>query len=117
MYVAIIAATIPALRPLWVKSANQNEENKRQARRPDNVPRPDSARGMIPQQKEADSPSGLETRTTTQESKKQGDVGSEVGSSPDCTESMKTSEKKVEGKWIPEHSSLSDKERSVEEMV
>ena len=105
MYIAIIAATIPALRPLWIKSANQNEENKRQVRRPHNVPRPDSLRVMKHPQEEADSPSSsLETRTTTQESKTQGDVGSEAWSSSDCTEIMKTSDvswqnlRKLEGK-------------------
>ena len=50
-------------------------------------------------------------------------VGGEDSSLNDCSEIMKTSGismknlRKFEGKWLPEHSSLSDKERDVEDMV
>lgn len=79
---------------------------------------------MMGQQIEADSlPTRLETCITAQGGNDQEDVGSEVRPSPDCTGIIKTSDisvenfRKLEGKWIPEHSDLSDRERGVEEMV
>lgn len=122
--VATIAAAIPALRPLWAKSANSNQKHREQARQTDKNRRLESAHVMINQQTETESfPSGLETRITTQGGKDQGDGGNEARSLPDRSGTMKTSDvsmenfRKVKGKWIPEHSSLSDGERSVEDMV
>ena len=74
-HIAIIAATIPALRPLWAKSVNQKQENKIQDSPQDKKHRPNSTRAIEPHRIEADSPSSiLETRTTTLESKNEGDV-------------------------------------------
>lgn len=122
--VMIIATAISALRPLWAKSANQNQKTSRKARRADDKQRLNSIYVSTDQQIRADSlPSRLETRITAQGGKNHGDVGSEATSLPDCNGIMKTNDismknfRKFEGKWIPEHSSLSDKERIVEDAV
>ncbi|MCJ1425373.1 hypothetical protein MMC29_003272 [Sticta canariensis] len=124
MHIAIIAATIPALRPLWAKRVNQKQENKIQDRPKQNKHCPNSILAIEPHRIEADSPSSsFETRTTTLESKNEGDVECEARLSQDLNRVKKTSDismqdiQKLEGKRIPEYSSLSDKERFVEDMV
>lgn len=68
-------------------------------------------------------PSRVETYITAQGGNDQRDVGSAVKPLPDYNGIMKTSDvsmknfRKFEGKWIPEQSSLSDRERSLEEVV
>lgn len=68
-------------------------------------------------------PSGLETHISAQKGNCQRDVGSERTFLPDCNGIMKTSDisltnfREFEGKWIPEHSSLSDRERSAGDVV
>lgn len=68
-------------------------------------------------------PSRPETCITAQKANNQKDDGSKAGSLPDSTGIMKTSDfssknfRKVEGKWISEHSSLSDRERGVDDIV
>lgn len=79
MNVAIFAATIPALRPLWAKRVNQKQENKIQNRPQHKKRRPNSILAIEPHRIEADSPSSsLEACTTTLESKNEGDIESEA---------------------------------------
>lgn len=125
MSVAIIAAAIPALRPLWAESARQNQKNGEKVHRPNQKQRQSSIYVMMDQQMEADSlPSRFDTRITIQEGQNQGDVGSDASSLPDCDRIMKTSQVRVGnfrmcegGQRNPENSSLSDEERRVEDVV
>lgn len=124
MNIATIAAAIPALRPLWAKSGDRKQKHREKARRPDNKQLLNSPYVIMDQHVEADlHASHLETRITVQGGQNQGVVGSEAGSLPDCTGIMKTTHvsmknlRKVEGKWISENSSLSDRERRAEDMV
>lgn len=85
MHIGIIAATIPALRPLWVKRVNQKQENKIQDRPQDKDRRLNATGAIDPHRIDADLlASNLETRTTTTlESKNEGDVESGAGLSVD----------------------------------
>lgn len=124
--VAIIAAAMPALRPLWAtKNANQNRKTSGQHHRLDDKQRPNSPYVSVNEQVKIDSLSScLESRITVQGGRSREDIiGGEASSLADCSGSMKTSDigmenlPKFEGKWFPEHSGLSDKERNVEDMV
>lgn len=124
MYLTIFAAAIPALRPLWAKSAYQNQKNRGKVCRPDKKKLPYATHVIADQQLEADPLfSGLETRITVQDDRNQGSFESKVGSLSDRTGIMRTTDvslenfRKVEGKWITENSNNSDRERSVEDMV
>lgn len=124
MNIATIAAAIPALRPLWARSAYQRQKNRGQVCGPKNSSPLDSTYIILDQQTKADPlPSCLETRITVQEGRDQGNDESQVESLPNCTGIMKTTDvslesfRKVEGKWISENSSHSDRERSVEDVV
>lgn len=121
MNVATVAATLPGLRPLWPNSANQNENNRGQARRPDDKTRLSSSYVLTDLQIEAGPlPSHLESGIATQGGTSQGDAGSEAWPMPDCAGIMKTSDVGLEnfkGNWIPERSSLSGRKRSVEDVV
>lgn len=120
--VAIIAAAIPALRPLWAKSARRSLKARRQACQPDNNQCLNPTYFVKDPHLGADSSvSHGEARVTAQGGKNQEDAGSE-GTSPSASTNrpgiLTTSDVKVnnflkvEGKRIPEHSSLvSDKER------
>ena len=122
--VAIIAAASPALRPLWAKkSVNQNQATIGQANLLNNKYRPISPYVALYRQREADLLcSRLETRITAQGGRDNGDVGSEAASQPSCHRIM-TSDVSMknlgefEEKGIPEHSSLSDRERSLDEVI
>lgn len=125
MTVAIIAAAIPALRPLWAESARQNQKNGERVHRPNQKQRQSSIYVMMDQHMEAGSlPSRFETRITIQEGQNQSDVGSEATFLPECNEIMRMSQVSVEnfrmcegGQRNPENSSLSDEERRVEDVV
>lgn len=121
--VAAIAAAIPGLRPLWAKSTNGNQKNRGQARPPNDKQHLKSSYIIMDQQTQADSPpSCLETSITAQGNQSQ-KVGSEAKSLHDSTGIIKTSDistqnfRKFEGNWIPEHSSLSDRERGIDDIV
>lgn len=121
---AIIAAALPALRPLWAKSANQTRKKRGQACQPNHKQPPKPPYVKMNQPMEVDSlPSGLETRISAQGGRYHGDVGSETTFLSDCIGIMKTSDismsnfRKFEGKWVPEQSSLSDRKRSAEDVV
>lgn len=122
---AIIAAAIPALRPLWAKRANQIQASSGQVRRPNNKRPQSSTYVMMDPLMEADTPpSRIETRITAQGGKNQGHVGGEATSLSDCDKIMKTSYISTEnfrryegGQWIPEHSSSSNGERRVGDIV
>lgn len=122
--VAIIAAAIPALRPLWVKSARQNKKTKRPVYQPEDKRRLKPSYFAMNRPVEADSlASRLETRVTAQGDSNHGGVGSETTPLPNRTGILQTSDTtpkdtpKVEGKWTPERPSLSDRESSVNDMV
>lgn len=128
--VAIIAAAGPALRPLWLKRrlwlghTSQNQKTSTPVCRPDDRDRLNSDYVVMDQRIVADVfPSRVETYITAQGGKDQRDAGSAVKPLPDYNGIMKTSDvsmknfRKFEGKWIPEQSSLSDGERSLEEVV
>ena len=85
MHIAIIAATIPALRPLWAKRFNQKQENKIQDHPQDKNRRPNATGAIDPHRIDADLlASDHESRTTTTlESKNEGDVESGAGLSVD----------------------------------
>ena len=124
MHIAIIVATIPALRPLWAKRVNQKPENKTQARPQHRNRRSNSILAIESHRIEVDLPSSsLETCTTALECKNEGEVECKARLSQDLNRIRKTSDirmqdiQKLEGKRIPEYSSLSDKERFVEDMV
>lgn len=124
MNVALIAAAIPALRPLWAKRTKQNQNKCGEARRADKKPRLNSTYIMMDQQIEVDPPpSQLGTRITAERGKSQGKSEIEATCLPDCNGIVKTSDisithsREVEGKWTLEHSSVSDRERSVEDVV
>lgn len=124
MNVATIAAALPGLRPLWPKSADQNQRNRGQARRPDDKTRLSSSYVLTDLQIEADPlPSHLESGIAAQGGTSRGDVGSEAWPLPDSAGIMKTSDvglqnlTNFEGNWMPERSSVSDRKRSVEDVV
>lgn len=124
MNVAAIAAAIPALRPLWAKSAYQNQRIRGQVQRSDDKHLLKPTYVIIDQQIRAGPlPSHLETQITVQEGRNQRNVGNGVGSLPDCTGIVKTTDislenfRNVEGKWISENSGHSDGEGNVEDAV
>lgn len=122
--VAIIAAASPALRPLWAKkSANRNQEAIGQANLLNNKKRLSSPYIALYRQREADLLcSRLETRITAQGDGDNGDVGSEATSQPTCN-GIVTSDVSMnnlgefEGRGNAEHSSLSDRERSLDDVI
>lgn len=122
--IATIAATLPALRPLWTKSARRNLKNRRQTRRPEVKMRLIPTYVVRDPNLEADSStSRLETRVIAQGDENQEGFRNEATPLPSCTRNPDTSDvgvenfQKVEGKWVPEYSSHSDRERSVENIV
>ena len=122
--VAIMAAASPALRPLWAKkSINQNQEIIGQANLLNNKKGLNSPYVALYRQREADLLcSRLETRITAQENRDSVYLGREATSLPNSNGTM-TSDVSMknlgefEGKGIPKHSSVSDGERSLDDVT
>lgn len=116
--IAIIAASMPALRPLWVKSIMQNQKAGELARRPYHHQHLKSTFVMMEHQTDSLLPRPG-TCVTAQGRRNQRTVGSEATFMPDGNGIMKMNDfsmetfRKFDGKWIPEHSSgLSEREES-----
>ena len=116
---AIIAAAMPALRPLWAtKHVNQNRKIIGQPHWLDDKQRLNSPKVSVNEQVEIDPfSSRLESRLIVQGGRSRGDtIGGESSSLNECSEITKTSDismenlPKVEGKWLPEHPSHSEEE-------
>lgn len=107
---ANIAAAVPALRPLWNKSARQNLKTRRLARQPEHNQRLKPTYVVMDQPSEADAvASRLDTCATAQGGKNQVDVGSEaspVSKRPGILEMSDFND-----------SSLSNRENSTEDAV
>lgn len=119
-----IAATIPALRPLWAKSARRNLKTSRPARTPDD--QKSLKPTYVVMDRHSDANSVASCLVTAQEGKIQGGLGSEsTPPFPDRARTLHTSDvgvvknyQQVEGIWTLEQSSFSHlRERGVEDVV